>query len=86
MMDWTTLLVNAPIVGAFIWFANIQTKAYLTTLSAQEERYATRNAALVTAIQENTKVLSELLVQMCEHDARTIEMLRPGKVTKRAVA
>jgi hypothetical protein len=65
-MDWTSLAVQIPILVIFIWYIDRRDKAA-----------ETRNDAQVEAIKENTKVLSQLLMNFCSHDTFVREVTIP---------
>ena len=74
-MDWTTLIVNVPIVAGFIYFALTSQRSFLEALAAQEQRYQERNDALVEALQANTSAIVEQTKLLCSHDARVNEYI-----------
>ncbi len=82
-MDWTTFIVNAPLLAGFVYFALKMSdrlaatqKAFLDALERRDQFYEARNQALITALNANTTATNKLIEQNCAHDAATAQALR----------
>ena len=83
-MDWPSVLVQIPLVAAFIWFAiatqkanqvsmDARNKSFSDALGKRDEGYEQRNKALVDAMIANTNQMNELTKAMVMHDSWTRE-------------
>lgn len=77
-MDWTALATQIPLVAAFIWFALEmykrsvqQTEAFMAALDKRDTEYEQRNQALVSAITELTRQITQQTERFCVHDEVT---------------
>ena len=53
--DWTKLLIEAPVVGAFVLYSIYMYRAFLEALNRQNEAFDKRNQAVIEAIAELNK-------------------------------
>lgn len=49
---WVNLLIQIPLVGAFIWYSLQAQKAYMDSLDKRDSAYEKRNAAIVRSIEQ----------------------------------
>lgn len=69
-MDWTSLIAQAPIIAAFIWFSIEVQKRNSEAQDRRDVAYEKRNEALVEAINANAAQTMELTRQLIQHDQR----------------
>lgn len=83
-MDWPSVLVQIPLVAAFIWFAiatqkanqasmDVRDKSFSDALAKRDEGYEQRNKAIVDAMIASTEQMNELTKSMVMHDSWTRE-------------
>lgn len=69
-MDWTNLILQVPIVAAFIWFAVQMQKNFLEALDRRDDEYSERNEALCRALNATATQVMELTKHLIEHDGK----------------
>ena len=94
-MDWITVLVQVPLVGAFIWYSlemnkrsTEAQKMYMEALDKRDQEYDKRNSALITAINSMsaavTASIEHLSDEQRDHDDFVRENIaRKDSATKR---
>jgi hypothetical protein len=73
VIDWTSVLIQIPIVAVFIWYSRDISKQFTNAIDKRDESYEKRNNALVEAIRANTVATIELCKAMSNHDTWTHE-------------
>lgn len=84
-MDWTSLLVQAPIVGAFIWFSIEMQKRFAEALDKRDAAYQDRNDALCTALNATSMQILELTKHVITHDQRVENRIQAAQAETTAV-
>jgi hypothetical protein len=73
VIDWTSILLQVPLVAVFIWYSRDANKQFSETLAKRDELYEARNNVLVHAIEANTAATIQLCQSMSNHDTWTHE-------------
>jgi CRISPR/Cas system CSM-associated protein Csm2 small subunit len=78
-----SLLVQAPLVGVFVWFAvkmanqsAMQVNKFIDALDKRDQEYLTRNNAVIDALGKLSANIANLTERTCSHDEVMRESLR----------
>ena len=56
-LDWINLLVQIPLVGAFIWYSLVTQRAFMEALEKRDIAFEKRNEQLIDSISELNKAI-----------------------------
>ena len=56
-LNWVNLLIQIPLVGAFIWYSLQNQKAFMEALDKRDQAFEKRNEAVIESIGELNKAM-----------------------------
>jgi hypothetical protein len=71
MMDWTSILIQVPLVGIFIWFSLESQKRFSDALDKRDQEFEKRNAATCRSLEVLTSSVLSMTERLVEHDVRS---------------
>jgi hypothetical protein len=80
-MNWTDLLVQAPIVVAFIWYSLELQKRYSLSMDKRDEAYLGALTKITDALGTNQEAAAKQLHEVAEIAA--LKVLNDSRVTAR---